>query len=164
MVKKKHQRYPHLQILRTRALHRCASHCLQAHEFWLIVLKQPVISNNIAKEDEAAAMAAMFQAQTANWEETQEKMSQSVLPSGAFCLRSSAFLMNIYMLFFPLSPSCLTRKQRATNLHKSTRNCYPKGRETIFTTSPRSTSTSKLCLLSVRKERSEETSRITGFF
>ena len=27
-------------------------------------------------EDEAAAMAAMFQAQTANWEETQEKMSQ----------------------------------------------------------------------------------------
>ncbi|KAH9967203.1 DWNN domain-containing protein [Russula dissimulans] len=27
------------------------------------------------KEDEAAAMAAMFQAQTANWEETQEKMS-----------------------------------------------------------------------------------------
>ncbi len=32
------------------------------------------------KEDEAAAMAAMFQAQSANWEETQEKMSQWVSP------------------------------------------------------------------------------------
>jgi len=30
------------------------------------------------KGDEAAAMAAMFQAQSANWEETQEKMSQWV--------------------------------------------------------------------------------------
>ncbi|KAF8202266.1 DWNN domain-containing protein [Pholiota molesta] len=30
----------------------------------------------ITKDDEAAAMAAMFQAQTQNWEETQEKMSQ----------------------------------------------------------------------------------------
>ena len=34
--------------------------------------------NSVTKEDEAAAMAAMFQAQTANWEETQEKMSQLV--------------------------------------------------------------------------------------
>ena len=32
----------------------------------------------VTKEDEQAAMAAMFQAQTANWEETQEKMSQFV--------------------------------------------------------------------------------------
>ncbi|KZT71975.1 DWNN-domain-containing protein [Daedalea quercina L-15889] len=32
----------------------------------------------VTKEDEAAAMAAMFQAQTQNWEETQEKMSQLV--------------------------------------------------------------------------------------
>ncbi|KAI8996331.1 DWNN domain-containing protein [Trametes punicea] len=38
----------------------------------------PVINNVVTKEDEAAAMAAMFQAQTANWEETQEKMSQLV--------------------------------------------------------------------------------------
>ncbi|KXN87414.1 hypothetical protein AN958_08845 [Leucoagaricus sp. SymC.cos] len=38
---------------------------------------QPVVSSNIAKEDEQAAMAAMFQAQTANWEETQEKMSHA---------------------------------------------------------------------------------------
>ncbi|KAG6821425.1 hypothetical protein H0H93_010149 [Arthromyces matolae] len=34
----------------------------------------------IANEDEQAAVAAMFQAQTANWEETQEKMSQLVSP------------------------------------------------------------------------------------
>ena len=34
-------------------------------------------------------MAAMFQAQTANWEETQEKMSQLVSRARAvFCLRS----------------------------------------------------------------------------
>ena len=34
-------------------------------------------------------MAAMFQAQTANWEETQEKMSQLVLRARAIsCLRS----------------------------------------------------------------------------
>ncbi|KAI9459043.1 DWNN-domain-containing protein [Russula earlei] len=36
------------------------------------------------KEDEAAAMAAMFQAQSANWEETQEKMSQLVSPLAFF--------------------------------------------------------------------------------
>ncbi|KAJ8095271.1 Protein mpe1 [Marasmius tenuissimus] len=32
---------------------------------------------NVAGEEEAAAMAAMFQAQTANWAETQEKMSHA---------------------------------------------------------------------------------------
>ncbi|EIN06104.1 DWNN-domain-containing protein [Punctularia strigosozonata HHB-11173 SS5] len=37
----------------------------------------PVV-NNVTDSDEAAAMAAMFQAQTASWEETQEKMSQLV--------------------------------------------------------------------------------------
>ena len=36
------------------------------------------MASNVTKEDEAAAMAAMFQAQTQNWEETQEKMSQLV--------------------------------------------------------------------------------------
>ncbi|TFY78644.1 hypothetical protein EWM64_g5368, partial [Hericium alpestre] len=35
----------------------------------------------IAKDDEAAAMAAMFQAQSANWEETQEKMSHTKIAS-----------------------------------------------------------------------------------
>ncbi|KIM65987.1 hypothetical protein SCLCIDRAFT_1211628 [Scleroderma citrinum Foug A] len=33
--------------------------------------------NSVTQDDEAAAMAAMFQAQTANWEETQEKMSHA---------------------------------------------------------------------------------------
>jgi len=33
--------------------------------------------SSATKDDEAAAMAAMFQAQTANWEETQEKMSHA---------------------------------------------------------------------------------------
>ncbi|KAG7093660.1 hypothetical protein E1B28_007321 [Marasmius oreades] len=35
------------------------------------------LKSNVAGEDEAAAMAAMFQAQTANWAETQEKMSHA---------------------------------------------------------------------------------------
>src|SRR5579863_5759606 len=35
-------------------------------------------------EDEAAAMTAMFQAQSANWEETREKMSQLVSPLALF--------------------------------------------------------------------------------
>ncbi|KAI0774785.1 DWNN domain-containing protein [Trametes elegans] len=38
----------------------------------------PAINNVVTEQDEAAAMAAMFQAQTANWEETQEKMSHAV--------------------------------------------------------------------------------------
>ncbi|KAL4072786.1 DWNN domain-containing protein [Scleroderma yunnanense] len=38
---------------------------------------QTIPKNSVTKEDEAAAMAAMFQAQTANWEETQEKMSHA---------------------------------------------------------------------------------------
>jgi protein MPE1 len=33
--------------------------------------------SSVTKDDEQAAMAAMFQAQTANWEETQEKMSHA---------------------------------------------------------------------------------------
>ncbi|THU87980.1 DWNN-domain-containing protein [Dendrothele bispora CBS 962.96] len=35
------------------------------------------VKSNVANEDEAAAMAAMFQAQNAVWEETQEKMSHA---------------------------------------------------------------------------------------
>ncbi|KAI0816962.1 DWNN domain-containing protein [Trametes gibbosa] len=37
----------------------------------------PPMTNVVTKEDEAAAMAAMFEAQTANWEEAQEKMSHA---------------------------------------------------------------------------------------
>jgi len=36
------------------------------------------LSSAVTKEDEAAAMAAMFQMQTENWQETQEKMSHAV--------------------------------------------------------------------------------------
>ncbi|KAH9913922.1 DWNN domain-containing protein [Fomitopsis serialis] len=36
------------------------------------------VKSAVTKEEEAAAMAAMFQAQTQNWEETQEKMSHAV--------------------------------------------------------------------------------------
>ena len=46
--------------------------------------KVTIKPSNITKDDEAAAMAAMFQAQTANWEETQEKMSQLVSRSAIF--------------------------------------------------------------------------------
>ncbi|EAU90508.1 zinc knuckle domain-containing protein [Coprinopsis cinerea okayama7 len=35
------------------------------------------VKSAVVKEDEAAAMAAIFSAQTQNWEETQEKMSQA---------------------------------------------------------------------------------------
>ncbi len=48
------------------------------------------MSNNIAKDDELKAMAAMFQQQTANWEETQEKMSQFVLRTALSVLCSTA--------------------------------------------------------------------------
>ena len=51
------------------------------------------------KGDEAAAMAAMFQAQTQNWEEAQEKMSQLVLPIAGFCLYVVQYLM--MNVFFP---------------------------------------------------------------
>jgi hypothetical protein len=51
-------------------------------------------------------MAAMFQAQTQNWEETQEKMSQLVLPIAGFCLYVVQILMMIAFFFFP-SPTCL---------------------------------------------------------
>ncbi|KAF5316610.1 hypothetical protein D9619_006401 [Psilocybe cf. subviscida] len=37
----------------------------------------PAVGSAVTKGDEAAAMAAMFHAQTQNWEETQEKMSHS---------------------------------------------------------------------------------------
>lgn len=56
------------------------------------------VASNITKEDEAAAMAAMFQAQTQNWEETQEKMSQLVDPLGFICCIVD-FFINEHCLF-----------------------------------------------------------------
>ncbi|THH16960.1 hypothetical protein EW146_g3757 [Bondarzewia mesenterica] len=41
-----------------------------------------LLSTSIAKDDETAAMAAMFQAQTANWEDQQEKMSHNTRGTG----------------------------------------------------------------------------------
>jgi hypothetical protein len=55
----------------------------------------------VTKDDEQAAMAAMFQAQTANWEETQEKMSQLVLRLGAFVLRSRTMSHERDFIFLP---------------------------------------------------------------
>ena len=50
-------------------------------------------------------MAAMFQAQTANWEETQEKMSQLVSRLSAFLVYSSrSFLMNFTLFFVSSLP------------------------------------------------------------
>ncbi|KAI0322094.1 DWNN domain-containing protein, partial [Amylostereum chailletii] len=50
----------------------------------------PSSGSGPATDDEAAAMAAMFQAQTANWEETQEKMSQYAFSRLSFhCLAVS---------------------------------------------------------------------------
>ena len=43
-------------------------------------------------------MAAMFQAQTANWEETQEKMSQLVSRLSAFLVHSSRFILMNFAL------------------------------------------------------------------
>jgi len=48
-------------------------------------------------------MAAMFQAQSANWEETQEKMSQFVFPVGAgplFCSISDGLMDPRFFLPF----------------------------------------------------------------
>jgi len=68
--------------------------------------RQVPLKSAIAKEDEAAAMAAMFQAQTANWEETQEKMSQLVsLSSGFSMFCSSVALMDVAFFYF-YTPRC----------------------------------------------------------
>ena len=56
-------------------------------------------------------MAAMFQAQTANWEETQEKMSQLVSRLSAFVLHSKTCLINA-TLFFLLSLHQINSAQR----------------------------------------------------
>jgi len=92
--------------------------------------QQPVLSSNIAKEDEQAAMAAMFQAQTANWEETQEKMSQLVSLFGAFHLCSSTG-SNEHFFFVHLSSYlllCSTFTQSAKNIFKPTRRDWDSAR------------------------------------
>lgn len=62
---------------------------------------QVTVKSAVTKDDEAAAMAAMFQAQTANWEETQEKMSQLVSPACGFPVYVvERLLMNVVL--FPV--------------------------------------------------------------
>lgn len=55
------------------------------------VVTQAPLPSMGGKEDEVAAMAAMFQAQSANWEETQEKMSQLVSPLALLPVSCSKF-------------------------------------------------------------------------
>lgn len=57
------------------------------HRYYLRPLQSAPanIKSSVTKDDEAAAMAAMFQRSAADWEETQEKMSQLVLPQAVFC-------------------------------------------------------------------------------
>ena len=54
-------------------------------------------------------MAAMFQAQTQNWEETQEKMSQLVLPIAAFLFTCSSSKSNDESSFFFFLSDCLIK-------------------------------------------------------
>ncbi len=75
------------------------------------VMQTPIQSLR-GKNDEVAAMAAMFQAQSANWEETQEKMSQlvsplAVLPVSCSNFSNTHFLCPFYRRLFRLfsSPS-----------------------------------------------------------
>ena len=60
-------------------------------------------------------MAAMFQQQSANWEETQEKMSQLVLPSFVFLLVVVEVVPNAHRFFslpLPLSNKMFTITER----------------------------------------------------
>ena len=62
---------------------------------------QPAIKSSVTKDDEAAAMAAMFQASAANWEETQEKMSQLVSPPNGFHCPCSSLISSNERIFSP---------------------------------------------------------------
>jgi protein MPE1 len=78
-----------------------------------------------SNEDEAAAMAAMFQAQTANWEETQEKMSHqtrvySNSRGTSFGRGGKPFTPHHQQAEKPLPPSyvCYRCGQKGTTLHR----------------------------------------------
>jgi protein MPE1 len=63
-------------------------------------LSYKVLKSLVATDDEAVAMAAMFQAQSANWEETKEKMSQFVFPVDAgslFCSISDCLMGSCFL-------------------------------------------------------------------
>ena len=107
---------------------------------------QVKIGNNIAKEDELKAMAAMFQQQTANWEETQEKMSQLVSRSALLVIRSIP-ISNEHSYSFVSS-----QLQSAADLHQPSR-WWPQSWWEAILASLRPPTAAQLCLLSVRPER-----------
>jgi len=65
-------------------------------------------------------MAAMFQAQSANWEEAQEKMSQLVLPLAVLPVSCSNFSNTRFRCPFyrwPFCPSSLSARPGFTPIH-----------------------------------------------
>jgi hypothetical protein len=108
-------------------------------------------------------MAAMFQAQSANWEETQEKMSQLVSPL-ALLFVSCSNLSNTYLcplhrgLFFPSFFLSLNPPQSDPDLHQYTWNWFRsrrRRRQVVYTTSPteREAAPAQLRVLPLRPER-----------
>jgi hypothetical protein len=76
----------------------------------MISAQAPIVTN-IAQGEEAAAIAAMFQAQDANWDETQDRMSQFVSAfSGILCFDCSLLLlMNPFSCLPPRACACSAR-------------------------------------------------------
>lgn len=81
----------------------------------------------VAKSDEAAAMAAMFQAQTQNWEETQEKMSQLVSPFSAFysCSSSKSNDQRLFLFLAVLYSSQRVYSSRGTGFNRGGKPYQP---------------------------------------
>lgn len=83
-------------------------------------------------------MAAMFQAQSANWEETQEKMSQLVSPLALLPV-SCSNLSNTYPCPFYRGLFSLSAHppQSDPDLHESTWNRFrSRRRQAVYTPSP----------------------------
>lgn len=101
-----------------------------ANTAWLIltvVQKAPMNINN--PDDEAAAMAAMFEAQTANWEEAQEKMSQLVSRASALFVPIVEYILMNFVYFLssraPLSCHSATRIYNSNNPRGTPRGGKP---------------------------------------
>lgn len=86
--------------------------------FYVLQSGPTSIKSSVTNDDEQAAVAAMFQAQTANWEETQEKMSQLVPPYAGFCQRSRP-ISNEHCLFLPLLILRFVLSQCSAYIHQS---------------------------------------------
>lgn len=121
---------------------QCAPSCpstLMSHIHDISI--QEKLSTSIAKDDEEAAMAAMFQMQSANWEETQEKMSQLVsrladffpycsspcLMNDRFCFTSAPALdtlivLRVYILTIVVPASLVEVNRHHTSITTITTN------------------------------------------